>query len=83
MDDLGCVGYIIVGIIAIAVIGFIVYIAAMIASALAAIAGAGGLAWGGGTAVANYAKSFKENMIDSNKATAWLLFVFSKGLEVA
>lgn len=70
MDDGGCLGYIIVGVIAIAIIGFIIYIAAMIASVLAGIAGVGGLAWGGGTAIANYAKSFKENMIDSNKATA-------------
>ena len=57
-------------VIAIAIIGFIIYIAVMIASVLAGIAGAGGLAWGGGTAIANYAKSFKENMIDSNKVTA-------------
>ena len=53
MDDGGCLGYIIMGVIAIAIIGFIIYIA-----------------WGGGTAIANYAKSFKENMIDSNKVTA-------------
>ena len=59
MDDGGCLGYIIMGVIAV-----------MIASVLAGIAGAGGLAWGGGTAIANYAKSFKENMIDSNKVTA-------------
>lgn len=70
MDDGGCLGYIIMGVIAIAIIGFIIYIALMIASVLAGIAGAGGLAWGGGTAIANYAKSFKENMIDSNKVTA-------------
>lgn len=70
MDDGGCLGYIIVGVIAIAVIGFVIYIAAMIASVLAGIAGVSGLAWGGGTAVVNYFKSFKENMIDSNKVTA-------------
>lgn len=70
MNDDGCLGYIIVGVIAIAVIGFIIYIAVMLASVLAGIAGVSGLAWGGGTAVVNYFKSFKENMIDSNKATA-------------
>lgn len=42
----------------------------MIASVLAGIAGAGGIAWGGGTAVVNYCKSFKENMIDSNRVAA-------------
>lgn len=70
MDDGGCLGYIIGVIIAVAIIGFIIYLLAMVASVLAGIAGAGGLIWGGGTAVVNYAKSFKENMIDSNKATA-------------
>lgn len=42
----------------------------MIASVLAVIAGAGGIAWGGGTAVVNYCKSFKENMIDSNRVAS-------------
>ena len=70
MDDGGCLGYLIVGAIALVVIGIVIYVAVMIASVLAAVAGAGGLAWGGGTAVANYARSFKENMIDSNKAAA-------------
>ena len=70
MDDGGCLGYIIIGVIAIVVIGFFFYFAAILASVIAGIAGAGGLAWGGGTAVVNYAKSFKENMIDSNRATA-------------
>ena len=41
----------------------------MLASVLAAVAGAGGTLWGGGTAIVNYYKSFKENMIDSNRAT--------------
>ena len=82
MDDGGCLGYIIIGVIAIVVIGFLIYIAAILASVIAGIAGAGGLAWGGGTAVVNYAKSFKENMIDSNRATAWLLLNSFKDLGV-
>lgn len=68
MDDF--IG-IIVGIaLGIAAIAFIVYLLAMIASVLAGIAGVGGIAWGGGTAVLNYCKSFKENMVDSNKVVA-------------
>ena len=67
MDDWG-------GIIAlifiIAAVVFVVYCIVMIASVLAAVAGVGGTLWGGGTAIANYCKSFKENMIDSNKAVA-------------
>lgn len=62
MDDF--IG-IIVGIaLGIAAIAFIVYLLAMIASVLA------GIAWGRGTAVLNYCKSFKENMVDSNKVVA-------------
>jgi len=38
----------------------------MIASLLAMVAGGAGILWGGGTAVLNYGRSFKENMIDSN-----------------
>ena len=45
-------------------------LAAMIASVVAAIAGGVGFIWGGGTASVNYYKSFKENMIDSNRAAA-------------
>lgn len=67
MDDWG--GLIAV-VLAIAAIIFVVYVIVMIASVLAAIAGGAGVLWGGGTAIANYGKSFKENMIDSNAATA-------------
>ena len=67
MDD---AGGIIGAIIVLAIIAFIIYCIVMIESILAGIAGAGGLAWGGGTAIANYSKSFKENMIDSNRAVA-------------
>ena len=42
----------------------------MIASVLAAVAGGAGVLWGGGTAIFNYGKSFKENMIDSNVMAA-------------
>ncbi|MBE6945635.1 MAG: hypothetical protein E7459_06060 [Ruminococcaceae bacterium] len=48
----------------------VVYIAILLAGAIAAVAGAGGLLWGGGTALINYGKSFKENIIDSNRAPA-------------
>lgn len=67
MDDWGGI---IVGILAIAAIIFVVYVIVMIASALAAIAGGAGVLWGGGTAIVNYGKSFKENMIDSNAVAA-------------
>lgn len=63
-DDFGgIIGIVIVLII----IVFVIYCIVMIASVLAGIAAAGGIAWGGGTAIANYGKSFKENMIDSNR----------------
>lgn len=52
-----------------AVIAFVVYCIVMIATVLAGIAGVGGLAWGGGTAIVNYFKSFKENIVDSNRVT--------------
>ena len=65
-DDFdGVVGFIIIFVI----IGLIVYAAIILASVIATVAGIGGTAWGGGTAVVNYCKSFKENMIDSNKVT--------------
>ena len=44
----------------------VVYCIVMIASLLAMVAGGAGILWGGGTAVLNYGRSFKENMIDSN-----------------
>lgn len=65
MDDWG--GLIAV-VLAIAAIIFVVYVIVMIASVLAAVAGGAGVLWGGGTAIVNYGKSFKENMIDSNAA---------------
>ena len=66
-DDIGgLIGLVFV----IAIVIFIIYCIIMIASAIAVAAGAGGVLWGGGTAIVNYAKSFKENMIDSNTAAA-------------
>lgn len=67
MDDWG--GLIAV-VLAIAAIIFVVYVIVIIASVLAAVAGGAGVLWGGGTAIVNYGKSFKENMIDSNAAAA-------------
>ncbi len=55
-------------VIALCVIGVIIYCIVIMAGILISIAGAGGLIWGGGTAIANYGRSFKENMIDSNRA---------------
>jgi len=66
-DDFGAIIGLILGIAAVI---FIVYCIIVIASALAMIAGVGGIAWGGGTALVNYGKSFKENMIDSNRIAA-------------
>jgi hypothetical protein len=64
MDDAGgLIGFVLI----LALIAVVVYFVVMIAGALAAVAGAGGLLWGGGTAILNYGKSFKENMIDSNR----------------
>lgn len=48
-------------------IAFAICCIVMLASVVAAVACAGGTLWGGGTAVTNYYKSFKENVIDSNK----------------
>ena len=62
MDDWGGL----IGILlAIAGIILVVYVIVMVASVLAAVGGGAGILWGGGTALVNYCKSFKENMIDS------------------
>lgn len=66
-DDIGgIIGLFIILAIAI----FIIYCLVIMAGILVSIAGTGGAIWGGGTAIANYGKSFKENMIDSNRASA-------------
>lgn len=51
---------------AIIVLIVVVYIILLVIFAVAYIGAAGGALWGSGTAFTNYAKSFKENMIDSN-----------------
>lgn len=70
MDDWGDWGGCIVAIFFIVVVLFIIYVIAMVASILAMVAGGAGALWGGGTAIVNYGKSFKENMIDSNATAA-------------
>ncbi len=69
MDEDG-IGALIGLAIMLAIIAFVIYCIVMLAGIIASVAGAGGLLWGGGTAIANYGKSFKENMVDSNRATA-------------
>ena len=68
MED--SIGTLIGFLLVIAIIAVVIYCIVLIAGALAAVAGAGGVLWGGGTAVVNYTKSFKENMIDSNRVAA-------------
>lgn len=60
-DDIweGCC-VIVVGLIAVAVA-----IAAAIVGAM--VAAAGGILWGGGVSIFNYARSIKENIIDDNR----------------
>lgn len=66
-DEFGGFIGIVVALIAIA---FVIYCIVILAGILASVAGVGGAVWGGGTAIVNYGKSFKENMIDSNRAVA-------------
>lgn len=69
MDEDG-IGALIGLVIILAIVAFVIYCIVMLAGIIASVAGAGGLLWGGGTAIANYGKSFKENMVDSNRAAA-------------
>ena len=69
MDEDG-IGALIGLLIILAIVAFVIYCIVMLAGIIASVAGAGGLLWGGGTAIANYGKSFKENMVDSNRAAA-------------
>jgi len=62
----GIIGLIII----LAIIVFIIYCIVIIAGVLISLASASGALWGGVTAIINYGKSFKENMIDSNRVTA-------------
>ena len=54
-------------IIGIAIVAALVTLAVFALMALLTVAGIGGLAWGGGTAVVNYCGSIKENIIDENR----------------
>ncbi len=53
--------------IVLAIIAFIIYVMVILAGIIASVAAGIGVLYGGGTAIANYASSFKENIIDSNK----------------
>lgn len=61
-------GIIIGLILGIVIICFIIYLIVMLAMVIAIVAAAGGMLYGGGYAIKNYFSSFKENVIDSNKA---------------
>lgn len=63
-------GGFIIAILIIAFMGFIVYCLFMLATIFAGVAAAGGTLFGGGAAIKNYALSFKENIIDSNRKSA-------------
>lgn len=63
-------GGFIIAILIIAFMGFIVYCLFMLAMIFAGVAAAGGTLFGGGAAIKNYALSFKENIIDSNRKPA-------------
>ncbi len=63
-------GGFIIAILIIAFMGFIVYCLFMLATIFVGVAAAGGTLFGGGAAIKNYALSFKENIIDSNRKSA-------------
>lgn len=66
-DDFGTIiTWVLIG----AIIIFVIYCIIIIAGILVSIAGIGGAVWGGGTSIVNYIRSFKENMIDNNRAAA-------------
>ena len=68
MDEL--IGWIAGIVLVIVAICFIIYILSLVASIIACVFPAiGGALWGGGTAIRNYARAFKDNMISSNKKT--------------
>lgn len=62
-------GKLVVLAIIICLILFVLYLITLIATAVLSIAAAGGSIWGGSRAILNYGRSFKENMIDSNRVT--------------
>ncbi len=65
-DDCECFSGLIGIAIVVAIVGVVIYLAVILASVLAGVAAVAGTVWGGGTAIVNYCKSFKANMIDSN-----------------
>lgn len=67
MNDRSGGGFLVLFLIIVGVFILVLYLVIMAASLIALAAGAAGSVWGGGTAVLNYGKSFKENMIDSNR----------------
>lgn len=67
MNDRSGGGFLVLFLIIVGVFILALYLVIMAASLIALAAGAAGSVWGGGTAVLNYGKSFKENMIDSNR----------------
>lgn len=60
-------GSIIGFVIGLAAVVFIIYVIVVLATAIVGVAAAGGTLFGGCSAIKNYAISFKENVIDSNK----------------
>ncbi|MBQ9004231.1 MAG: hypothetical protein IJ087_20520 [Eggerthellaceae bacterium] len=69
MDDAGgCLGYLILIAIGIAVIAFVVWLIAQVVLIVGATMGVAGLAYGGGQACRNYGIAFKRNVIESNRA---------------
>lgn len=57
-------------VIGIAIIALVIYIIVILATVIAGVAVAGGTLFGGCSVIKNYALSFKENVIDSNKTSA-------------
>ena len=68
-DDDGYGALVGIGIV-LAIVAFIIYITVLLISVIAMVAVGIGVVIGGGTAIINYALSFKENIIDANKKVA-------------
>jgi hypothetical protein len=63
-------GYFIGLLLVIAAIALIIYLLIYLAGIIIAIASGLGILYGGGTAIVNYFRSFKEHIIDSNRNPA-------------
>ena len=69
MDDSGgCLGYLILIAIGIAVIGFVIWLIMQIALYAGMAMGVAGVAYGGAQACKNYGHAFMHNVIESNRA---------------